>query len=27
MAGVPGSVTLTANSTSPLDRYRQLESG
>jgi Flp pilus assembly protein TadG len=27
MAGVPGSVTLTANSTSPLDRYRQLGSG
>jgi Flp pilus assembly protein TadG len=24
MAGVPGSVTLNANSTSPLDRYRQI---
>lgn len=24
MAGVPGAVTLTADSTSPLDRYRQI---
>lgn len=27
VAGVPGSVTLTANSTSPLDRYRQITAG
>lgn len=27
IAGVPGSVTLTASSTSPLDRYRQFGSG
>jgi Flp pilus assembly protein TadG len=27
MSGVPGSVTLTADATSPLDRYRQLGTG